>query len=171
MHGYLGETRLRDVGLLLPPQIPQEHRRWKVWQCFILSFFFSHSASTPAWSGGERLGGVEDRLAKTKWFKAVETVGERSTDNKIGAKKIKKTKVLGKKISLFSQNWQKNPHQLQQQQQPWKGKRFYLCHRLLVPLELNLQRSRGLPAAALTPIYLSKRHMTYARLTFAPSCG
>lgn len=32
------------------------------------------------------MGGVEDSLAKTKWFKVVESVQEGSADNEISAK-------------------------------------------------------------------------------------
>lgn len=40
---------------------------------------------------------VEDSLAKTKWFKAVESVQEGSADNKISAKELKKKN----KLSVF----------------------------------------------------------------------
>lgn len=66
-----------------------------MWRCFILSFFFSHSASIPRVEGiglrwGRWGGWIEDSLAKTKWFKAVESVQEGSADNKISGKELEK---------------------------------------------------------------------------------
>lgn len=81
-------------------------------RCGGVLFSLSFSAiqhPSPEWSGGDRLGGgVEDSLAKTKWFKAVESVQEGSADNKISAKEFLKKnsncQFLGRKTSLFSSN-------------------------------------------------------------------
>lgn len=113
--------------------------------------------------------GVEDSLAKTKWFKAVESVQEGSADNKISGKELEKKtpncQFLGKETLLFSPNLTKKINQLLNHE---RGKRIYLGRRTFGANPTKLLRS---PAAALTPIYLSGRHMTCMRLTFAPRCG
>lgn len=86
--------------------------------------------------------GVEDSLAKTKWFKAVESVQEGSADNKISAKESEEKKP---KLSVFRKDFIIFPKSDKKINQLLNRERESGFTSAGVPSTLTLQSSCGLP--------------------------